>query len=738
MSLNNQKLIDQERYNKALLDENTNNPFPEPPASNYINTNPAKFIVGRTEHLNKLFLMYEDVRKSGTPKLAYIQGGQGVGKSTLASWFVKEMQKDENQHKILLIPIETSPSSGDMNFLKFYKTAINTFLSNKTLHWIGYRLTIQLLKTIEKNISYNELNKILEQLGWDNNIYQILQKEPDLLKKYSNNILKNLSNIYENYFNNIIHELPTTNFELVLILWHSIFGKLDTFKAIRALQGISQFNDFWINNDYEAKQTFKDLIALIKWISPETVILIIIDHLEAAIANAKDSYNDLFSLLLQMRHMNHIMILLSGTFDAYDKIEDVIKEDMNKQIQNWGLNNQIILNPLEVDEVQQVVNRYLQSYWDKFSLSNPHNNLLYPFSKETIEYMYLISDKDLRKLLEQLHFKIKEYRDNKRVVPITTLFEAFKMLNKDSERIYLKKVEIDILVKKILDPKLKPKNRSSSIEKAIYNTLKLLSNKTNLIYNVKHEPPLGKDKLKPDIYFETGKEFGNSRRIAIEVKIYTVGEKIPKNEVKKTHSLLESGIIDYLIWYTNVPLDNIKFQISDELKNRIGRVKELTEDELAYITILAHQDELITKPLNSKEIIESYLIKAGLDINNICKQAMELPIAKPIKIKQTDKKMGIENYFDNENKGVIIVEKGMKIKSKEERENDEKVKILAEIMKHDHKSYVRIKTIIKNLKKNGLDLMQYYNEDEAANIILKIARNNGLNTTPATIKFSKR
>lgn len=42
---------------------------------------------------------------------------------------------------------------------------------------------------------------------------------------------------------------------------------------------------------------------------------------------------------------------------------------------------------------------------------------------------------------------------------------------------------------------------------------------------------------------------------------------------------------------------------------------------------------------------------------------------------------------------------------------------------------------MKDLAKNGLDLLQIYNKDNAANFILTVAQQNGYATTATRIKF---
>lgn len=726
---------DQRRYDRAILDSNLPIPFPEPPARNQLLNNPAKFIVGREDQINRLEQMYEDVLVSGQPKLGYLQGSQGVGKSTLASWFVQKMEKDLPE-SILLVPIETSPTSGNFNMKKFCEITIRSFIRTRTLNWLAYKITIKLIQAIQSIVDNREFNTVLEKLQLQPHIFDKIVKHPEDFSDYiGSDFVSKLVNVFQEYFHKLNPLLPTRDFELLITIWHAVFSQSDSFKAMKALWGNGEFEGFSIDDDHSANRVFGEIVNLIKWVSPESILLIIFDHLEAAVSQAEDSYNDLFSVLIQLRQQNHIMILLSGTFDAFNSMESVVKGDMNRQIENWGLTNLVALNPLSVEECQQVIATYLQKYWSIKSLTSPSSNSLYPFSREAIEYIYQIENKDLRRTLEYLYYQIKIFREQGIVTPVLDLFQAFKTF-KRANQIHLDRREIDILHRKLLDPKIQDKSRSTMVEMGIFKTLVNYAKTSNLISNVKHEPPLGRKKLKPDIYFETGSMLDGIRRIAIEVKIYRSGKSIPRKEVKKTHSLLESGEIDYLIWFSNVPLDSEKFSLKEDLKPRVGRVQELTHEELGYATLLTYQDELFSTPLTDKSKIEILLAKSGIDLKNICQTSIDRKAASEI-IRPVPKLL--DQFFDDELEEEEIDEDpdepALITSQLEEIQISENAAILNEILNNNTKTYCQVNTILKNLKKEGLDLEHLYSIDEAANRVLLVAGNNNFKITAARVYF---
>ena len=223
-------------------------------------------MIGRQAELEKLISIYSDVAKSGEPKLAFIQGSQGVGKSTLAATFVKEKEKEES--KIILIPFETSTSQGGFSFKKFYGECVQTLIQSKNLYWLGYQVAIKVLELYQKHLN-DEFNVILETLHISPSEYLQLRNDPLLIEKFTKpnkQFLKAFTSIFYDNFNYIYNYLPVLDPELFLVIWYCIFPSAHAIPAMRALRGNGEFDGFEVKDDIRAKSVFKSLVEVVKWI----------------------------------------------------------------------------------------------------------------------------------------------------------------------------------------------------------------------------------------------------------------------------------------------------------------------------------------------------------------------------------------------------------------------------------------------------------------------------------------
>ena len=102
-------------------------------------------------------------------------------------------------------------------------------------------------------------------------------------------------------------------------------------------------------------------------------------------------------------------------------MEDVLGEDQRKQIENWA--KTLTLSPLSRDTVVDVVQKYMEDFWQNKIYSPPEKYKIYPFGRNSIHYIYDASQRDLRKTIRLLYDQIEEYREAGEIRIIRTFFE---------------------------------------------------------------------------------------------------------------------------------------------------------------------------------------------------------------------------------------------------------------------------------------------------------------------------
>ncbi|MCY3410516.1 MAG: ATP-binding protein [Candidatus Heimdallarchaeota archaeon] len=726
---------DEGRYEKTILNHKIN-PFPEPPASSNLENRPALFMVGRQEQIDKLNELFESVLQSGDSKLAMIQGSQGVGKSTLASHFIIRKQKENN--KIYLVPFETSGSKGNLNFSTFFGIMMSSFLKQEVLYEVTYNIVAKILQLYIENCSQS-FDGILNKLQLSKDDYLQIQKEPKYLKEIDSRIsdskfLVRFIDVFGERFNEIYNFLPSKEAEIYLVLLNVVFKSSEVFNAQRAIKGTGEFQGFDIRNEITAKNVFKEFIELIKWINPQAVLMLVIDHLEAGLSNAEEVYNELFSLLLEFRQIKHILIILSGTFDAYLSIQENIREDRYRQVENWSFKNNIGLKPLPSEEVQMIIQYHLNKIWSKDNLTTPSKYPLYPYTKESVSYIYSYFHKDVRHLLEQFYYHFQEMIENSIVTPIWSVFDAIKKF-RDHNKFVINRDEIEIFKGMLLDKRIQDKERSSKLEMALIDIFKIVADNTKLITNVKHEPKMGKKGLKPDIYFEVGDSLEKTRRVACEVKLYRTLKEIPAKEVKKTHSLLTSNEIDYLIWISNKPLNNSKYSLSEGLHSRVGRSSELNDREIAYCSLLVFKEQLWDLSEITVDRAKQLLVNAGIDIDNHVQGALTLSKNSVIPLDQQVDNSTLLDFFDEKEKTNDEIVLDDDEDDSDQMDDVYREKITKFIESKSQQQTMGINTVLKNMKKQEYDLEEIMRKDEAVIYIQEIAKSMGFKANATKILF---
>ncbi|MHA1755161.1 MAG: hypothetical protein ACTSVV_00220, partial [Promethearchaeota archaeon] len=464
------------KCSEILLNPKNENPFPKPPfATNYYN-NPPSFCYGRDKYISEIENIVNESIIYKQPKLIRIIGKQGIGKSTLICWTINKISKS---HKIPITYLETSNQPEDYEMRALYRQIISNMERSGIFSDI-------LLNSIRKFV-----NVLVENGGI---LYQ------DLLKKFSGEDIKNLANdinfikekiAIPGFYNKIIDLLKTNiillknlipiDLDFLIIFWKSHMQNPDACEALKAFYGNYKFSGYYVETNNDASKYIDELILLIRWsFDDNSTLILILDHLEAGISEQQENvYKNLFSLLLNLRQKNYLTIILSGTLDAFSAFDDVLQEDQELQLNNWS--KIIALTNLEPTNVIEIVNKYLSNFWSKFNIQPSPENSLFPFGMNSIKYLYENNGLDLRKTLKNIYDIIEQYKKNNKLDHIDTFFKAFKAF-RQREDIILSYTEQKEFSKKLLDPSIQDKSRSTQVELALCEFFEILKNNSDYSY----------------------------------------------------------------------------------------------------------------------------------------------------------------------------------------------------------------------------------------------------------------
>lgn len=585
---------------KIILDPENENPFPKPPIAINFYNNPPLFCYGREEQLSDIINEIKKSIDSFEPKLVQVMGKQGIGKSTLICWCANNLIK---KYQVPIVYLETSAQPEDFKMKSLYRQIISKIEKKDIIYLLLYNSVVKFI-TIFKESG----GKLYEQLSnkfSGEEIEKLLFHGTYIEDKIKDTLFA--QKIFELLNNNILilKQYIPIDLNFLLIFWKSHIQNPEYLQCLNAFKGVESYAGYCIQTDNDASDNIDKFIELFRWVfDNKTTLVIIIDHLEAGISQEKESvFSNLFSLLLNLRQKKYMTIILSGTLDAYLVFSNVLEEDQQLQLNNWS--KTIALTNLAHNDVIQIIEGYLQLFWNKFNY-HPSLNSLFPFGSNSIKYLYENNGLDLRKTLRELYELIETYRKNQKLDYIDSFFKAFKVFRK-REDVALSFTEQKELKEKLLDSTIQDKTRSTNVELAFCNFFEILRSNPdyNYLTDVKHEPPLGKSNKKPDVFLEF---FGNEglefvKKLGIEVKVYRKTKEVHKDDIEKTYLLLKENALDYVSWITNVPLDiKYRYKIKQDLSIHLGRISPLNELELSYLSFMVYFSEIFDRSPKIEEI----------------------------------------------------------------------------------------------------------------------------------------
>ena len=579
------------KCNTEILNRENLNPFPRPPIAINFYNNPPLFCFGRDDYIKDISDEIRDSIKYFEPKLLRVMGKQGIGKSTLICYSVEELSKE---FPLPIVYLETSGQPEDFKMKSFYRQIVSRLEKVEFSNLIVMSTISKVIKLISQ-----KGGKLEEQLLHKFSGEEVLKltSNLDYIKEKTQNASFNqkiFNLINENAA--ILNQFIPIDLNFLLTFWKAYVQNPEYMVCLNAFRGNDAYKGFNVSTDNDASKYIDELIEMFRWtFDNKTCFVVIFDHLEAGGSGLKDKvFSNLFSLLLNLRQKKFMTIILSGTLDAYSDFDDVLQSDQRQQLDNWS--KTLALTNLDPDTVTMVITQYLLNFWKNFNFSPPHDKILFPFGDNSIKYLYENNGQDLRKTLKNLYELIESYRKTEILELVDTFFKAFKAFRTRDE-LTLSYIEQKELREKLLDSGIQDKQRSTMVEKVLCKFFEILSSHQdyNYLTDVKHEPPLGESKKKPDVFLEF---FGNEgpqyiKKVGIEVKMYRKGKEVSKGDIDKTFDLLIEQALDYVIWITNVELDiRHRYSLPNELYPHLGRISKLNDLELSYISLMVHYEDI--------------------------------------------------------------------------------------------------------------------------------------------------
>jgi len=537
-----------------------------------------------------------------------------MGKSALVSFLFNEIvdgKHDNEEEHMYAAYVEAYGDIQDFGLGIFFKKIIRSLEEFRLLGKIASRCTQLIGQTI-----YETDKMYFSQLfqSWDpyENLDSTLQRLND--RTYAESFIESILNAIGLFYPDIQRRWSTIDPTFVKVLLYSQSATIHRIKALESLKSGKKFDDFFYASKGETLSLFHAIIELLVAIREKTVFCIFIDQLEELfeLVDPKKISVKFFTLLLSLRQVPNISIVLSGNLESYNHLTNNIPGDMQQQLDQW--HKYLHINRLADFEVVKIVYHQLNKFWQSVNMLSDVNLPYYPFSDETIRYLYAKHDQNLRSTLIGLHDIFNSFKDDQEVIDVSNPLKAIGNLNIIHDPLRLPRSIQEDLQKFLVSDEIQDKERSKIPEIAIYNLYQIVQFNENYISKLELTKKLSNSGRSPDIYYETGGnlEYSKLRRIAIEVKCYRAGVVVPKTDVEKTNELITKNDVDYVIWISNVPLHKESIEnLSHEYRSKISRINPQTLEEQAYLYWAYIFEEAMQRAPTIKEA-KTLLVKLGI------------------------------------------------------------------------------------------------------------------------------
>ena len=620
---------DKDKINNIILENNS--PF-------ILQTTTKRHIpeifVGRKMELKAITDAIQNAIDNKSCIAMYIEGAGGSGKSTLYAHVFRAIKQkkyeginlDNKIYKLDAAFIDAPEDPGYCNILHIYNQIIQDLGKTSFFDELSFYTLKRILNIIE--IKYKK-NNPLKNIDNHEQYYQLkdeklYEESIDLVKQYYKllTIQKELS--FDWHFLDKLFEVLNPDFE-------------KSQEAIDELRGDEVGEDRFIKNKTDAANVFNIITDLIGWLYKDKKVGIVIgiDNIESLLgANKEAKFINFFNMLLDFRNkISRTLLVVIGTFSTWNKFISYLQNsDYYNQFLGLFTSNNISLEYLELAQINQMIKKHLELLFNKYSLTLSIEYSLYPYSSEAIEYLYIISGKNIRNLQKYLNDLWDEFHEKKEVIYIS---DAFEIMRRFKDNVILNEYEVNILYNKLWSPEIKtPGKRSTLVEEGLEKAFKSLKYESHQIYRVENNPKItikenGKNKIvRPDILLTLSSKLKISelKRIEFQVKIYEESSSIPKKHIQTSHKLLEQKKIDYVYFVTTTQFTKTLIrELKTKFPDRIGGINTLSKREQAYLSLLTFYEDIFKNeitPSRSKTLLKESL---GIDIGEFFQEIKELP-----------------------------------------------------------------------------------------------------------------
>lgn len=604
---------------------------------NIILRNPSPFIlqtttkssipeifVGRNEEIKVLTETIKRVVENNSCVAISIEGAGGSGKSTLYAHIyrsVKQKKYDaidlDNSFKLDTAFIDAPEDVEYCNILYIYNQLMQDLGKSSFFDELAFYTMKKILEIIQtKYDGKNPLKKIktVEDYLESTNL-ELFNDAIEQVKQYYR-VLKIREDFrFDWQFLDKLFQVLNPDFEISM---HAV-GELD---------GSITGEDAYIKNKTDASNLLNVITDLIGWIyeNKKVGIILGIDNIESLIGtNKEEKFINFYNMLLDFRNkVNRTLLVIIGTFTTWNEFTTYLKNtDYYNQFLGLFSSNNISLKFLELSQIHQIIKKHLELLYNENSLTLPVSYPLYPFSEESIEYLYRMSGRNIRKLKKKLNDLWTEFQTNKSV---EYLSDAFEIMKKFKSNMLLDDFEIEILYNKLWSSEIKTSGkRSTLVEEGLRKAFESLRTETDFdIYQVENNPHLRiKDNSKiktvrPDVVVTLTSKFkiGEMKKIEFQVKIYEENSSILRKHVNTSRKLLEQQKIDFVYFVTTGDFaKSLISELREKFPERIGGIASLNKTQQAYLSMITFYEEIFHNPITpsrAKILLENALgIKAA-------------------------------------------------------------------------------------------------------------------------------
>jgi len=501
-----------EKYRTLIESELLTNPNPFPRNPVCSRDNLPKFCLGRDEELGIIKNGIEKVALSYNHKSAWIpiNGSGGTGKSTIAL-YVYDSAKNKKSKDLDIDYIESSyiecPSDPNfLNVVNIYKKILRDLgpQSGSFPYLLGFLFLIKICNFFEqedliKDEFIRKFSSVWESISKCSNHAELLME----LKKNTPNLARELKNfVRDNDFviiNNQDIDLPLDYIEtLIDLMSDSTRFRLEAFNEIMGEN---------LENEDQAIIMLRNFISVLNFLSNKSCLLIVLDNLEN-LPEIKDSCKNLFRLLLQFRNViNNCLLLTIGSTDFWDFFNKNLNTSELNMLAGFKFNDISLMNLSEKD-ASRIMNRFLIEFWrsSETKIKPMGADSQFPFSMKAFQYLYEVSDRNLRDALKNLNKIIEKFKITTQIDYLKDIKDSIYSLRPPTDSIYLFENEM-IYLEKYLSDNTNRNQLSRNIEFGLLNAFNQIKEKSphgKLIYQVQHEPKIKTENGKsarPDIYF---------------------------------------------------------------------------------------------------------------------------------------------------------------------------------------------------------------------------------------------